>query len=147
MEYIKDICEIGEKVGKLLKEINRNEEIKVSDAAAVKQLMSIVQKSMDIEMMDEERNGGYSQGGDWMAEGTYGRGSSFANRGRHLVRAHYSHDGSDDSMRDGYSSRRDSRGRYSREDGRDKMIGHLKAAWDDAPEKDRQEFMRYLENA
>lgn len=50
----------------------------------------------------------------------------------------------------GYSSRRDSRGRYSRDDGRSKMMEHLEAALDSATEQDREDirrFMRNLENA
>ena len=49
-----------------------------------------------------------------------------------------------------YSSRRDSRGRYSRDDGRGEMMEHLEAAWNAAPEHDRENikrFMRQLENA
>ena len=151
MEYVKDICEIGEKAGKLLKKINRDEEIKVSDAPAVKELISIVQKSMDVKRMDEE--GGYSQGGDWMAEGTYGRGSSNANRGQHLVRSHYSRDSGMDRNGDssnGYSSRRDNRGRYSRDNGLEEMMEHLEAAYNAAtPEmrEDIKRFMREVENA
>lgn len=145
MEYINDICEIGKKAGKLLKEINRGEEIKVSDAPAIKQLISIVQKSMDIERMEGEDE--YSEAVD----GTdYGRGSSYANRGKHYVRGHYSREGGRDGM-DGYSSRRrDSRGRYSRDDGRSEMMEHLEMALDSASDQDREtikRFMRQLEQA
>lgn len=145
MEYISDICEIGKKAGKLLKEINRGEEIKVSDAPAIKQLISIVQKSMDIERMEED--GGYSSAVDGM---DYGRGSSSANRGQHYVRGHYSRDGMRGDRRGDYSSHRDSMGRYSRDDGRSEMMEHIEAALDAAGEKDREaikRFMRQLENA
>ena len=72
----------------------------------------------------------------------YERGSSYARRGHHYVRGHYS--------RDGYPMRRDSRGRYSREDGRSEMMEHLEMAMDSATEKDKEtikRFMRQLENA
>ena len=85
-----------------------------------------------------------------MLEDDGGEGYSSANRGRHLVRAHYSRDGGMDA-RNGYSgTRRDSRGRYSRDDGRSEMMEHLEAAWDTAPERDREtirRFMDKLENA
>ena len=50
----------------------------------------------------------------------------------------------------GYSSRRDSRGRYSRDDGRSEMMEHLEMAMDTATDQDREtikRFMRQLENA
>lgn len=143
MEYIEDICEIGKKAGKLLKEINRSEDIKVSDAPSVKELMSVVEKSMNIKRMDEEEDVGYSHGGDWMAEGTYGRGSSHANRGKHYVHGHYSRDG-------GYSSRRDGRGRDSHGDGRSEMMEYIEMAIEAADGQDKEtlkRFMRQLENA
>ena len=90
-------------------------------------------------MLEEEA--GYSEAMD-MDNGGYGRGSSYANRGQHYVRGHYS--------RDGYSSRRDSRGRYSRDDGRSAMMEHLEMAMDAATEQDREtikRFMRQMENA
>ena len=57
-------------------------------------------KNIDkIEMMEDDgyserysRDGDYSRGDDWQADmrGTYGRGSSYARRGTHYVRGHYS---------------------------------------------------------
>lgn len=94
-------------------------------------------------MLEEE--GGYSSAVDGM---DYGRGSSYANRGKHYVQGHYSRDGGMD--RGGYSSRRDSRGRYSRDDGRSEMMEHLEMAMDTATDQDREtikRFMRQLENA
>lgn len=145
MEYINDICEIGEKAGKMLGEINRNEEIKVSDAPVIKDLLGVVEKSMNIDRM--ANNDGYSQDGGYDGGESYGNGSSYANRGKHYVRGHYSRDGGTD----GYSSRRrDSRGRYSRDDGRSEMMEHLEMAIESADDKDREtikRFMRQLENA
>ena len=51
---------------------------------------------------------------------------------------------------DGYPMRRDSRGRYSRDDGRSEMMEHLEMALDSASDQDREtikRFMRQLENA
>ena len=51
--------------------------------------------------------------------GSYDGGSSDANRGQHYVRGHYSRD---EYSNDGYSERRDSRGRYSRDESKDMMM-------------------------
>lgn len=69
-------------------------------------------KNIDKIMMYEGEEMGYSQAGAWNANihGTYGDGNSYANRGQHYVRGHYSRDGRD--MRGGYSERR---GMYSRD--------------------------------
>lgn len=52
--------------------------------------------------------------------------------------------------RGGRNTRRDSMGRYSRDDGRSEMMEHIEAALDTANDKDREaikRFMRQLENA
>jgi hypothetical protein len=102
--------------------------------------------------------GGYSRDGEWEARGSYERGnsnrggssyeggSSYANRGQHYVRGHYSRD---DYSNDGYSERRDSRGRYSRDDGKDmimdtfdKMLGEAKNADEREKIKECMEIMK-----
>lgn len=93
-------------------------------------------------MLEEE--GGYSEAVDG---GDYGRGSSYANRGKHYVRGHYSRDGGNSSR---WGGSRGSRGGYSRDDGRSEMMEHIEMALDAADEKDREaikRFMRQLENA
>lgn len=109
----------------------------------IHKLTDTIKNIMKICMMDEE---GYSDDG-----------YSSANRGKHYVRGHYSRDDRPDRMdgMDGYSDarqggRRDSRGRYSRDDGRSAMMEHLEMAMDSATEQDREtikRFMRQLENA
>lgn len=87
-------------------------------------------------------NGGYSEAGEWEARGNYGHESSYANRGQHYVREHYSRDDRDDDM---YSGRRDNRGRYSRDDGRSGMVEHLREMMEDASsEKDREAIRRCI---
>lgn len=51
---------------------------------------------------DYSREGDYSRGGDWQADmrGTYGRGSSYARRGTHYVRGHYSRTDSMEHLRE-----------------------------------------------
>lgn len=85
-------------------------------------------------MLEEE--GGYSQE-DGQDGGGYGRGVSYA-RGR----GGYN--------RGGRNTRRDSRGRYSRDDGRSAMMEHLEMALNSASDQDWEtikRFMRQLENA
>lgn len=74
-------------------------------------------------------------------------GYSHANRGEHYVRGHYSRD---DGGMDGYSSRRDAQGRYSRDGGRTAMMEHLESALNSASEQDLDNllnFMRRMERA
>lgn len=123
-----------------LDEIDRKDEIGPGDLELAHKLTDTI-KNID-KICALEEGGDYSSAVDGM---DYGRGSSYANRGKHYVRGHYSRDGG----RDGYSMRRDSRGRYSRDDGRSEMMEHLEQAWDSAPEQDREtikRFMRQLEN-
>lgn len=76
----------------------------------------------------------YMKDEEYSEDGAY----SYANRGQHWVRGHYSRDGGD------YSSRRDRRGRYSRDDGRSQMMEHLEMALDSANEQDREDIKRFM---
>lgn len=81
-------------------------------------------KNIDKIMMLEDGEEGYSQDGGWMARGTYGSGNSYANRGKHYVRGHYSR--ADGRRMDSYA--RDggyNRDGYSRADGREAMMNKL----------------------
>jgi len=105
-------------------------------------LLTDTVKNVDKICMLEDGEG-YSEAVD--GDG-YGRGASYANRGKHYVRGHYSRDS---GMDGGYSSRRDGRGRYSRNDGRSEMMEHLEMALDSATPQDRENikrFIRELEN-
>lgn len=98
--------------------------------------------------------GGSYRGGSY-ARGNQGGGYSSARRGEHYVRGHYSRaESMDDGMsyRGGYSSRRrDSRGRYSRDDGKESMMEHLRQMMDEAQtDKERkvvEEAMAKMEKA
>lgn len=114
-----------------LEELDRKADLKIGDIEYAHMLTDTIKNIDKICLLEEE-------------DGGYGRGSSYANRGQHVVRRHYSRDG---GMED---PRRDDRGRYSREDGRSKMMEHLEMALDAASEQDREDirrFMRKLENA
>jgi len=130
---------LKDKLHEELEKIEHKPGLSAGDLEAAHKLTDTIKNIDKICMLEEEA--GYSEAMD-MDNGGYGRGSSYANRGQHYVRGHYS--------RDGYSSRRDSRGRYSRDDGRSEMMEHLEMAMDTATEKDREtikRFMRQLENA
>lgn len=85
-------------------------------------------KNIDKIMMLED--GDYSRAGEWEADmrGNYGRaenynrGSSYANRGRHYVRGH-----------------------YSRGDGRERMISDIENMMQDATGAERDAYKRALD--
>lgn len=129
-----------------LDEIAKKQEMSAGDLETVHKLTDTIKNIDKIIIMDED--GGYSQAGDWEMEGrgNYGRGNSYASRGKHYVRGHYSRDGGDYSER-----RRDSMGRYSRDGAKDRMIEHLERMMNEAgSEKERDAIRRcmgHLENA
>lgn len=133
--------ELKEKLWAELDELADKREMGAGDLEVVHKITDTIKNIDKICMLED---GEYSAAVDGM---DYGRGSSYANRGKHYVRGHYSRDGG----MDGYSSRRrDSRGRYSRDDGRSEMMEHLEMAMDTATDQDREtikRFMRQLENA
>lgn len=133
--------ELKEKLWAELDELADKREMGVGDLEVVHKITDTIKNIDKICMLED---GEYSEAVDGM---DYDRGSSYANRGKHYVRGHYSRDGG----MDGYSSRgRDSRGRYSREDGRSEMMEHLEMAMDTATDQDKEtirRFMRQLENA
>lgn len=125
-------------------ETARSGELKGGELEAIHKLTDTI-KNIDMICMLEEESG-YIEAVDG---DDYGHGSSYANRGKHYVRGNYSCDGGRDGM-GGYSSRRDNRGRYSRDDGRSEMMRHIEAALDSANEQDREaikRLMRQMENA
>ena len=125
-----------------LEELAEKRDMGAGDLEVVHKITDTI-KNIDKICMLEDGDGYSEDGGD------YGRGSSYANRGKHYVRGHYSRDGGRDGM-GGYSSRRDSRGRYSRDDGRSEMMEHLEMAMETANEQDRdniKRWIRQLENA
>ena len=125
-------------------ETARSGELKGGELEAIHKLTDTI-KNIDMICMLEEESG-YIEAVDG---DDYGRGSSYANRGKHYVRGNYSRDGGRDGM-GGYSSRRDNRGRSHRDDGRSEMMRHIEAALDSANEQDREaikRLMRQMENS
>lgn len=139
------LYELKDKMKRELDEIARKPEMSAGDLEAAHKLTDTIKNIDKICMLEED--GGYSEAVDYDS-GSYGRGSSYANRGKHYVRGNYSRDGGMGG--DGYSARgRDNRGRYSRDDGRSVMMEHLEMALDSATDQDREDikrFMRKLEN-
>jgi len=130
---------LKEKLWEELEEIARKPDMGAGDLELAHKLTDTIKNIDKICML--EGGEGYSEAVD--GDG-HGRGSSYANRGKHYVRGHYSRDGGMDGR---YSSRR---GRYSRDDGRSEMMEHLEMAMDSATEQDKEtirRFMRQLENA
>ena len=136
------LYDLKEKLWAELEELAEKREMGAGDLEVVHKITDTIKNIDKICMLEED--GGYSEAVDG---GDYGRGSSYANSGKHYVRGHYSRNGG----MDGYSARRrDSRGRYSRDDGRSVMMEHLEMAMDSATDQDREtikRFMRQLENA
>lgn len=136
------LYDLKDKLCEELEEFARKQEMGAGDLEVIHKLTDTIKNIDKICMLEE--GDGYSEAVDG---GDYGRGSSYANRGKHYVRGHYSRDGG----MNGYSTRRrDGRGRYSREDGRSEMMEHLEMAMDSATDQDRdtiKRFMRQLENA
>lgn len=131
--------ELKEKLCDALDEISRKPSLSAGDLETAHKLTDTIKNIDKICMLEEE---GHSEDG-------YGRGSSYANRGQHYVRGHYSRaDGRGRGM--DYSERRGSDGRYSRGDGHSEMMEHLEMALDSADEKDREmirRMMRQIEKA
>lgn len=137
------LYDIKEKLCEELEEYARKQELGAGDLEVLHKLTDTIKNIDKIAMLEGED--GYSQGAD--GRYPYDQGSSYANRGKHWVRGHYSRDGrSMDRAGRGY---RGGRG-YSRDDGRSQMMEHLEMALDSASDEDREtikRFMRQLENA
>ncbi len=133
---MKALEDLRETLCKELDEIARKG-MSAGDLEAVHKLTDTVKNIDKICMLEE---GGYSGAGEWEADmlGTYGRGSSYANRGKHYVRGHYS--------RDDGASYRGGRGRYSRDGGKEEMVSQLEMMMEDASsDRERQAIRRCIE--
>ena len=86
---MKAMDDLRDMLCKELDEIARKGELGAGDLEIAHKLTATIKNIDKIEMMEDD---GYSRGGDWQADirGAYGRGSSYARRGTHYVRGHYS---------------------------------------------------------
>jgi len=121
------LYDLKDKLCEELEEIARKPDMGPGDLELIHKLTDTIKNIGKIEMLEEE--GGYSQE-DGRDDG-YGRGMSYA-RGR----GGYN--------RGDRNTRRDSRGRYSRDDGRSAMMEHLEMALDSANEQDREDIKRFM---
>ena len=107
----KAMYDLRDMLCKELDEISRKGELGAGDLDIVHKLASTIKNLDKIEMMEDDGysrdgdyspDGDYSRGGDWQADmrGTYGRGSSYARRGTHYVRGHYSRADSMEHLRE-----------------------------------------------
>ena len=94
-----------------LDELARKGDLGAGDLEIAHKLTATIKNIDKIEMMEDDgysrdgyysRDGDYSRGSDWQADmhGTYGRGSSYARRGTHYVRGHYSRADSMENLRE-----------------------------------------------
>lgn len=131
-----------------LEEFAQKGELNTGDLDVIHKLVGTIKDTYKIDML--ESDDGYSRmGGEWEADmrGSYGRGDSYARRGSHYVRGHYSREGDGGNGSGGggggYSQRR---GGYSRSDGREDMMEQLQQMRDNAGnEKEREALRRCME--
>ena len=109
---MKAMYDLRDMLCKELDELVRKGELGAGDLEVAHKLTDTIKNIDKIEMYegDEEYSERYPRDGAWEADmrGTYGRGSSYARRGSHYVRGHYSrteaherlHEQLDDMMRD-----------------------------------------------
>ena len=119
-----------------LEEFASKGELNTGDLDVIHKLTDTIKNTYKIEMYED---GGYSRGGEWEADmrGAYGRGNSYANRGQHYVRGHYSRDGEGGGH---------SHTGYSREESREQMIDKLQMMYENARnEKEREALRRCIE--
>ena len=83
---------IHEKLCRELDEVARKPDLGAGDLDILHKITDTIKNIDKIEMLED---GDYSRAGELEADmrGTYGRGSSYARRGTHYVRGHYSRDG------------------------------------------------------
>lgn len=86
---MKSMYELRDMLCKELDELARKGELGAGDLEIAHKLTATIKNIDKIDMMESE---GYSGGGDWESDmrGAYARGSSYARRGSHYVRGHYS---------------------------------------------------------
>lgn len=130
---MKALYELKEKFEMELEELARKGELGAGDLELAHKLTDTIKNIDKICALEED--GGYSEAGDYEG-GSYGRGSSYANRGKHYVRGHYSRDG-----RGGYS--RDGRmGGYSRHGAKESMMEQARDMMESATSEHEREAIR-----
>ncbi len=100
---MKAMYDLRDMLCKELDEITRKGELGAGDLDIAYKLVGTVKNIDKIEMMEDDGDYSrrYSRDGNWEADmrGNYGRDSSYARRGTHYVRGHYSRDSGKDNMK------------------------------------------------
>ena len=107
---MKALYDLKDKIHAELDETARKPELSARDFEYVHMLTDTIKNIDKICMLEDDQ---HSQAGEWTAHG-----NSYASRGMHYVRGHYSRD--DESM-----ASRDSRKRYSYDEGTDRFLDEL----------------------
>lgn len=129
---MKAMHELKEMLCRELDEIAKQGELNAGGLETVHKLTDTI-KNIDKIMILEEEDGysqhGYSRSADWEARGRFGGGNSYddggnsyASRRRHYVRGH-----------------------YSRDDGRDQMMGELEGMMQESSGRDREIIRRAMD--
>nr|DAG65960.1 MAG TPA: hypothetical protein [Caudoviricetes sp.] len=134
MEYMEKIKRM---LCKELEEYGEQKSISASDVEMIHKLTDTIKNLDKIEMLEDDGYSGHYP--------MYDDGVSYARRGTHYVRGHYSRD----MEKDGYSDRRYDR-RYSKDEAKDHMMNKLGEMMRDADPNEREaleEAMRKIERA
>lgn len=134
MEYMEKIKRM---LCKELEEYGEQKSISASDVEMIHKLTDTIKNLDKIEMLEDDGYSGHYP--------MYDDGVSYARRGTHYVRGHYSRD----MEKDGYSDRRYER-RYSKDDAKDHMMNKLGEMMRGADPNEREaleEAMRKIERA
>lgn len=129
MEYMNKIKKM---LCKELEEYSEQKSLTASDVEMIHKLTDTIKNLDKIEMLED--NNGYSEHYPYNDTG-----NSYARRGTHYVRGHYSRDDGKDYDR-----------RYSRDDAKDRMMSKLGEMMEDADPNEREALkkaMREIERA
>lgn len=119
-----------------LEEMSNYKSLSVADTEAIKNMLSAIKNIYKIE---DYKDGGYSEHYPY-----YDNGSSYARKGTHYVRGHYSRDYDDRNHSERYDHR------YSKDEAKDKMMSKLGEMMEGADPNEREilkQAMRKLEDA
>lgn len=124
---MKTMYELKDMLCEELDEIGKKCEMSAGDLETIHKLTDTIKNIDKIAMLEDggySRDADYPRDGDWSANmrGNYGRGNSYARRGSHYVRGH-----------------------YSRDDGREAIVQRMEEMLRDAEGRDRETIQRCIE--
>lgn len=124
---MKTMYELKDMLCEEFDEIGKKGEMSAGDLETIHKLTDTIKNIDKIAMLEDggySRDADYPRDGDWSANmrGNYGRGNSYARRGSHYVRGH-----------------------YSRDDGREAIVQRMEEMLRDAEGRDRETIQRCIE--